>query len=245
MAITGVVPTQIRTYGDLKNAVALWMNRDDPEFLDQIGNFINFAEKEVYRNVRMPQFEREIYLPIREGMAYIPADCLEIKYIMKAGTGQTYRVTSIEELDWRRRGVGQHSAFDKDDITFARTTGRLYFYPPITAHVPATSSAPLDGTEVLISYYRDTAEMVSDNESNEVLTLAPELFLYLSLKHACVFVQDDAGAQKWSAMSSQVIEELAMQNRKMEYSGSPLAIPNNFANTTSRYHSLNSISMRF
>ncbi|MFW3387871.1 phage adaptor protein [Kocuria sp. CPCC 205274] len=33
--------------GDLKKAISLWSNRDDPEFLDQCHNFINFAEKDI------------------------------------------------------------------------------------------------------------------------------------------------------------------------------------------------------
>lgn len=245
------VPAQIKTYGDLKNAVSLWMNRDDDEFVNQIPNFINFAEKEIYRTVRIPKFEREIYLPIRKGMAYIPADCVEIKYVMKAQTGQVFRTTSIEELDWQRRNLGmdgQTNPFDVKEVIFAQTKGRLYFYPPISASVQDVTTdirEELDGSEVLLCYYRDTAELTEENESNEILTIAPELFLYLSMKHACVFVQDDAGADRWNTLAGNSTKELMDQAFNMEYSGSPLVIPraNNDATSFAR-HTYSSVYKR-
>lgn len=221
------VPAQIRTYGDLKNAVGLWIDRDDDEFVNQIPNFINFAEKEIYRALRIPKFEREIYLKITNGMAYIPTDLLEIKYMMKAETGQVYRTTSLEELDWLRRGKTTHSTdFNESEVVWARSTGRFYFYPPITATIPEGTA--LTGNEVLISYYRDTAEMVNDTDSCAILTVAPELLLYTSLKHASLFVQDDSGVQKWSALALASMSDISEQAKKAEYSGSPLVIPNSY-----------------
>jgi len=221
------VPSQIRTYGDLKNAVALWIDRDDDEFVNQIPNFINFAEKEIYRAVRIPRFEREIYLKITNGMAYIPTDLVQVNYIMKAQTGQVYRTTSIEELDWLRRGKTTHATqFNESEVVWARTTGRFYFYPPITSTIP--EGTELTGNEVLVSYYRDTAEMVNDSDSCAILSIAPELLLYTALKHACLFVQDDAGVQKWAALAMASMSDIQRQADNAEYSGSPLVIPNSY-----------------
>lgn len=233
------VPAQIKSYGDLKKAVALWIDRDDPEFVDQIPTFINFAEKEIYRNLRIPRFEREIYLRIREGMAYIPADCVEINYIMHAHTGKVFRTTSPEELDWLRRGMTKNqSSFNQQEIVWTRTTGRFYFYPPITANIPTKTTdcceETYDGSEVLISYYRDTSEMVEDTDTCAIITIAPELFLYMALKHACLFVQDDNGVQKWGAMANASMAEIDAQAKRMEYSGSPLVIPNAYGDISSR-----------
>ena len=41
------VQNPINTYGWLKKAVYLWADRDDPEFVNQIPNFINFAENAI------------------------------------------------------------------------------------------------------------------------------------------------------------------------------------------------------
>lgn len=221
------VPSQIRTYGDLKNAVALWADRDDDEFVNQIPNFINFAEKEIYRAVRIPRFEREIYLKITNGMAYIPTDLLQVNYIMKAETGQVFRVTSLEELDWLRRGKTTHgTAFNESEIVWARSTGRFYFYPPITATIP--EGTELTGNEVLCSYYRDTSEMKNDSDSCAILTNAPELLLYTALKHAALFVQDDNSVQKWGALAAASMSDIQKQADMAEYSGSPLVIPNSY-----------------
>ncbi|MCS5737119.1 phage adaptor protein, partial [Herbiconiux daphne] len=92
--------TQIETMGDLKKAISLWSNRDDPEFLDQCHNFINFAEKDIYRRLRIPSLQREIYLNIVDGIAHVPTDLVEVKYVFNRKTGDVFRVTSPEEIQW-------------------------------------------------------------------------------------------------------------------------------------------------
>lgn len=253
------VPAQIRTYGQLKDAVSLWADRDDEEFVGQVPNFINFAEKEIHRNLRTPITEREEYLRIVNGVAFIPSDLLEIRYIMNADTGQMCRVTSPEELDWLRRNKTNHrDQFSDQEIVFSRMAGRFYFYPLITSVVPNSNidanggvlpgSQPADGnpdpdasakSAYLISYYADPQELVEDTDTNTLLTVAPEALLYAALKHAALFVQDDNAVQKWAALADAAITELNNQNTKFEYSGSPLVIPNNFwGNQTSGHQSI-------
>lgn len=229
----------INTYGWLKKAVALWADRDDDEFVNQIPNFINFAEKEIYRNLRVPPLEKEAYLDIKDGMAYLPPDYLETQWIMIASSGQVCRVTSPEEIDWLRRNKTTHpSMFNESEITFARMGHRLLFYPAINADVP---EEPEDGSPpitpdnaVIINYYADPQEMTDDMDTNVLLTIAPELLLYFTLRHASLFVQDDNGVQKWSALGKAILDEMVAQAEKAEYSGSPLVIPNTREDLSSR-----------
>ena len=231
----------INTYGWLKKAVSLWADRDDDEFVNQIPNFINFAEKEIYRNLRIPSIEKEAYLNIKGGMCFIPPDLLEIKWIMASKTGQMFRATSPEEIDWQKRNkITNATEFNSGEITFTRMGSRLFFYPQIDADVPISNIAPDDippDNAVVINYYQDTKEMTDDMDSSALLTIAPELLLYFSLRHASLFVQDDAAVQKWSALGKASLDEIVNQADKMEYSGSPLAIPNtwNTLNSTTHY----------
>lgn len=230
----------INTYGWLKKAVSLWADRDDDEFVNQIPNFINFAEKEIYRNLRIPAMEKEVYLDVEDGMAFIPPDLLEIKWIMFDRTGQVFRTTSPEEVDWLKRNkVKNTSSFNEAEVVFTRMGSRLFFYPAINADIPPSNLAPNDvppANAVIISYYQDTKEMTDDLDTNVLLTIAPELLLYFTLRHACMFVQDDNGVAKWSAVGKAALDEIVAQADRMEYSGSPLVIPNTFDNLNSSTH---------
>lgn len=224
------LPTQINNMGSLKSAVSLWSNRDDPEFMDQIHNFINFAEKDIYRRLRIPSLEREIYLNIVNGIAHIPVDLVQIKYVMNLRTASMFRVTSLEEIQWIKQGKRvNETSFNAEETCFARANNRLFFAP--------TLDAPSDGLtsgDVVMGYISDSPELVNDTDSCNILTIAPDLILYMAMKHACLFVQDDEGAQKWGMMAEAALAVVQTQADKAEYSGSPLVIPNVLDNSTSR-----------
>ena len=232
------VQNPINTYGWLKKAVSLWADRDDPEFVNQIPNFINFAEKEIYRNLRIPPLEKEVYLDIKDGVAFIPPDYLEAQWMMRSKDGLIFRVTSLEEVDWLKRNNSVNPTnWNQGEVVFARLGSRFIFYPAIEADTPVY---PDDGSPeipaenaVVLSYYADPPEFWEDSDTSAILTIAPELLLYFALRHASLFVQDDNAVQKWSALGKAILDEVVEQSKKAEYSGSPLVIPN----TISRLHS--------
>lgn len=232
------VQNPINTYGWLKKAVSLWADRDDPEFVNQIPNFINFAEKEIYRNLRIPPLEKEVYLDIKDGIAFIPPDYLEAQWVMRSKDGLIFRVTSLEEVDWLKRNNSVNPTnWNQGEVVFARLGSRFIFYPAIEADTPVypddgSPEIPADNA-VILSYYADPPEFWEDSDTSAILTIAPELLLYFALRHASLFVQDDNAVQKWSALGKSILDEVVEQSKKAEYSGSPLVIPN----TISRLHS--------
>lgn len=225
-----ILNTQIQTMGDLKNAISIWSNRDDPEFLGQLQNFINFAEKDIYRRLRIPSLEREIYLNIQNGVAHIPVDMVETKYVMNLQTGSMFRVTSLEEVQWNRQNkLVNTTNFNEQEIVFARANNRLFFAPAV--------NFPSDGIttgDIVMGYISDSPELMTDTDTCNILTIAPDLMLYMAMKHACLFVQDDDGAQKWGAMAEASLAVVQEQAKRAEYSGSPLVIPNVLDNSTMR-----------
>ena len=232
------VQNPINTYGWLKKAVSLWADRDDPEFVNQIPNFINFAEKEIYRNLRIPPLEKEVYLDIKDGVAFIPPDYLEAQWMMRSKDGLIFRVTSLEEVDWLKRNNSVNPTnWNQGEVVFARLGSRFIFYPAIEADTPVypddgSPEIPADNA-VVLSYYADPPEFWEDSDTSAILTIAPELLLYFALRHASLFVQDDNAVQKWSALGKAILDEVVEQSKKAEYSGSPLVIPN----MISRLHS--------
>ena len=157
-------------------------------------------------------------------------DFLEAQWIMRASNGMMFRVTSPEELDWMKRNNSVNpSNWNQGDVMFARLGSRFMFYPLIDADTPVypddgAPEIPADNA-VVLSYYADPPEFHEDEDTSAILTIAPELLLYFTLRHASLFVQDDNGVQKWSALGKAILDEIVEQSKKAEYSGSPLVIP--------------------
>ncbi|MCX8289121.1 phage adaptor protein [Enterobacter pseudoroggenkampii] len=211
---------QIETMGDLKKAISLWMNRDDEEFNNNLQNYINFAEKDIYRRLRIPSLQREVYLDVSDGFAYVPVDTILLKYVFNRKTFETYRVTGLEEIQAIRRGKYVPPS---NDICFALMGNRLIFSEPL--------DAPSDGLttgDIILGYVSDSPELIKDSDSCNILTIAPDLVLYMSLKHASAFVQDDEGAQKWGMLAEAAMAIIQEQANNMEFSGSPLVMPTRF-----------------
>lgn len=217
MATPKQLTTQIENMGDLKTAISLWADRDDDEFNSNIHNFINFAEKDIYRRLKIPSLEREIYLKVDNGFAHLPVDVISIKYLFNRKTFETYRVTGIEEVQAIRRGEYTPVA---DGVCFARMNKRLVFSVGFDS-----DSDGLTTGDIIMGYISDTPELVKDSDTCPILTIAPDLVLYMALKHAALFVQDDDGAQKWGMMAEAALAIVQEQANKAEFSGSPMVMP--------------------
>lgn len=224
--------TQIQNMGDLKKAISLWSNRDDPEFVDQIHNFINFAEKDIYRRLHIPSLQREVYINVQAGIGHVPVDLIQIDYVFNRKTGAFFRVTSPEEIQWIKQNKRVNTTvFNEAETCYTFLGSRLFFAPIFDA----PSDGLTDG-DVVMGYVSDTPELVNDEDTCAILTIAPDLMLYSAMKHACIFVQDDEGAQKYGMMAEAALAVIQEQANKAKYSGSPLVIPNMLDNATMRTH---------
>ncbi len=189
----------ISTYGDLRIAITNWLDRSDQQTLDQIPNFINFAEKELYRNLRIPQFEGGKVVKLKDGAFSIPTNLIEFKHVIVPKQG-LLTATSIEEVF-------------RTPLSFCRIVDLCY----VSEDVP-------NGTDLNITYYIDQKELENDSDNNALLTTAPELLLYTALKHAAIFVRDEEDVQQYAALAQGSYQQLVQQMESLEYSGSPLVI---------------------
>lgn len=195
-------PYPISNYGDLKELVQSWSDRDDDEFCEQIPNFVDFAQKEIYRRLRITPMAKEAYLEIDNGAAYIPSDFLEADYIRFIDNNLLMRETTIEEVVGKVNGDlyakqnvdAEYCRLNAIEPVFARMQYRWIFYPAITAPLPtydASGAVVLAGNEVVLGYYGDPVRMSEDSDTSPLITLAPEALLYLTLAHAAVYVNDN------------------------------------------------------
>lgn len=214
----------INTYGDLKRAVRLWLNRKDASTLDNIPMFINMAAKQFTRMVKLPYYEVLVSLEAIEGFEYvnIPQDFLSAKHI--SINGKPYnRVDNETFLRIKNSGTQDTDLGDQAFLTgattaskyfFTRVGGQLHFNPTLT---------PGDVVEMV--YQRDIPEFKDDNEEPYTLLVASDAMLYLSLRHASTFLRDPEQEQYWMAKANESAQSLQQQLDEAEWSGSSMVVP--------------------
>lgn len=220
---------QINNYRDMKDAVKTWLNRKDSATVDNIPMFINFAEKQFTRLVKLPYYESMSSFTINENFNYvvIPQDFLSAKHIMV--NGKPYNRVDVETF-MRLKNVGRNTQGSSastnptdaildggtltTDMFFCRMGEQIHFLP-----------TPTVGDVVEIIYHQDIPEMTFDADQPYSLLIAPDVMLYLSLRHASIFLRDNEQEQYWMQKAQEAADSMNKQLDDAEWSGSSLVVP--------------------
>lgn len=223
----------IDTYKDLKDAVATWLNRKDSATINNIPMFINFAEKQFTRLVKLPYYEVKSSFTINENFNYvvIPQDLLSIKHLMI--NGKPYNRTDVEtfmrmknltnNLAWQGSSTDENKAPILSDQA-GSTSDRQYFFARIGEQIHFLPT-PSIGDVVELLYRQDIPEMMFDNDQPYSLLIAPDVLLYLSMRHASIFIRDNEQEQYWMQKAQEAADSLNTQIDEAEWSGSSLVVP--------------------
>lgn len=214
----------INTYGDLKKAVQLWLNRKDAATLNNIPMFINMAAKQFTRLVKLPYYEVLVSLEAVEGFDYvnIPQDFLSAKHLSIDGIPYN-RVDNETFLRIKNAGTQNTNLGEEDFLTGATTEGKFFFtrvggqFRFIPELVP--------GNVVEMIYQRDIPEYKNDQDEPYSLLVASDVMLYLSLKHAAIFLRDNEQGAFWDQKASEAAAALQHQLDEAEWSGSAMVVP--------------------
>lgn len=223
----------IDTYKDLKEAVALWLNRKDSATINNIPMFINFAEKQFTRLVKLPYYEVKSEFTIDENFDYvvIPQDFLSAKHMMV--NGKPYNRVDVEtfmrmkNLNNTRDYVTSKNDPDSGVILSDQagsTSDKAYFFTRIGEQIHFLPT-PKVGDVVELIYRQDIPEMQFDNDQPYSLLVAPDVLLYLSMRHASIFIRDVEMEQYWMSKAQEAAESVQIQIDEAEWSGSAFVVP--------------------
>lgn len=201
---------EIANYGDLKTAVQNWLNRKDSATVENIPMFINFAEKQFTRLVRLPYYETRFTRTIADSSPWveIPNDFLSIKHFNVNG----FAVTRVD-VETFTRIKKKKTNYDGKPYYFTRIGGKMYTYPDLKA-----------GDEVEVIYNRDIPEMKKDDDCPYSLLIAPDVMLYLALRHASIFLRDNDQEIYWAQKATDAAMEINAQLDEAEWRGSSLVV---------------------
>lgn len=215
-------PYPIATYNDLKTAVAEYMDRDDTEFLNQIPNFIDFAQKGVFRDNRFNFSAKEAYIQVSNGLCNLPTDYLSMDYLIMGDGYREIRETSRAEVfNHQKLGLTMENT---PEILYTRMQDRLLFSPTFDAALPVTNadgSTTYDENTVIMGYYYDPARpsQGGQNAVDYLIAIAPDALLYSACANAASFISDDDAEKTYTAKYNLVMNQLTEQNKTLSYQG--------------------------
>lgn len=207
VALSVVIAGTIGTYGDLRDKVALYLDRDDLE--DRIVDFIALLEARVNRLVRAVNQETRVTWTISEEIYNLPSDFRKLRKIAIAGTPnrplREIAPQAAATMFDGTSGIPQAYYIEGRSITFA---------PPVAS-----------ATDFSVTYWTRIEPLTSDNDVNWLLEEHADIYLYGTLLEAAVYIRDSDAIALCSQKLDNAIAELNQMTRLDRWGAGPL-VPN-------------------
>lgn len=200
-------------YGELKETLRNYLyNRRDLQ--NNIPTLIELAERRIFRTLRAPVNESVFEESnLRDEKIQLPNDYLEAKLVMVDGRPLERR-SDIDVMHMRH----QNSPTSIPRY-FARSGAYLYIW------FPNYGQEDGDPGQFTMVYYKDfSGALRNDSDTNEILRIAPELYIYGGMVEAMGFLAHDERVPVWEQYFNMAMAEIAQQASEAELSGSIVAI---------------------
>lgn len=198
---------QITSYGTLKTEVANFLNRTD--LTADIPLFIQFAQKRIYRDLRVKAMEASFSSAIASGVIAVPTGYIEMKYAY-------VNISPVQKLErkdaeWIYYNYPTRSA-DGIPLFIAREAENFIFgpYPDSTYTIKGV-------------YYKRLTAFSADADTNWFITDAPDLLLFASLLEAELFINNDQRATIWGTRYNAEKDRIQREDDAEEFSGGPIS----------------------
>ena len=199
---------EISNFGELITTVEE-MLYDRKDLKAVIPKFVRLAEQRIYRVLRVPA--NEVIWRVEEqatDRVTIPFDFLEAKVVVYDGRPLT-RISDAQYLAWA-------SASDAQGLTkhFCRIGKELVLW------------RPPDKTAVFsMVYWQDlSGQLINDTDTNDILRIAPDLYVYGALLEAMPYLAQDERMAVWDNLYNQAMAQINTQAAEAEYAGSTVSV---------------------
>ena len=226
------------SFKELEDAVIDWIDRED--IRRRCPDFVRLVTMKAARQLRVPTMERTKLVDVyKDGSAQIPVDLVElisIDWVDTETDGSSTEITrrkslkrgSIYEFKDAVNNYYKHGDQKKDPEEFARE-GSLYKIYPLPEYEEEVVGEESGSTQLLgqveIHYFALPATLVNDDDTNWLLQVAPEVYLYGALSHAYEFVRDLETAAFWNARMENSISEIQAWSLRADDAGGLIEVP--------------------
>jgi len=204
----------IANYTDLQTAIAGWLARDDLDA--RIPDFITLAEAKFNRTLFHPRMETRDTLTVDTLSASpelldLPSDFQTMRSVRLSG------VTGKPRLAFLTQTQIEDYRFSIDNVS----DQPVYF--SIVGDQIELAPTPNEDFDIEL-LYRANLPALASNDTNWLLTLAPDLYLYGALLEAAPYMQNDARIQVWGSAMSMVLDQLNTLAERQSFDSGPTSI---------------------
>lgn len=207
----------ITNYGELKSAIADWLDRSD--LTARIPDFVSFAEARIHYGsaqgpmmlepVRLRAMETEVDLTITSGRATLPVDFLEGRRIVFLSDPAQVIELIAPELFWR--------------MDAGLSTGT-----PVRATIEGgdliLSPSPDTSNDVQLTYFAKFAGLSLDTDTNWLLQNAPDVYLFAALVEAAIYTRNRQAADEYLIRFASAALALTRQDESAKSGGTTWSI---------------------
>jgi hypothetical protein len=202
------------TYTNLQVEIADYLARDDLNL--KIPTFIALCEAKLNRELYVRQMEQR-------STVIIDTTSAEPEFISLPDDFQSMRSIRLKSTNLRSRlefktGV----AMDEHQTQIGNVSGEPRYFTIVGDEIEL-SPAP-DDAYTIEMVYRKTIPSLVDNDTNWLLTLAPDVYLYGALLEATPYTKDDNRIQVWAAGFSSALDSLNRLGMASSFNAGPLQI---------------------
>ncbi|QEG09206.1 tail tubular protein A [Vibrio phage Phriendly] len=227
-------------FKELEDAVINWTDRED--IRPYAKDFIRLVTMKAARQLRVPTMERtQVVNLYADGSAQVPTDLVELISMDFLVTKSKDDSSGDEEI-LRRHSLKMSSIYEyKDSVDkylesgipsipekFAREGSmfKLFPMPSYSEDLVNGYTGSLDIVGVVeVHYYALPNTFNLDTDTNWLLQVAPEVYLYGALAHAYEFVRDYETAAFWNARMENSISEVQAWSIRADEMGGLWEVP--------------------
>jgi hypothetical protein len=182
----------LANYANLTTAVASWLHRDD--LTANIPDFITMAQIRLSRDLRIAPLIASTTLTISPSAntGVLPADFVELINVQISPTGAELHYVPLDTIDRATAG----------------TVPWVYTLRGSSIIVGPAWSA---GGTLAITYIQKLADITDANQTNWLITNAPDLLLYASLLEASPYLMDDQRIEVWEKLYTSAVKSINVQ----------------------------------
>ena len=192
----------ITTYAGLQTAIADFLNRED--LAATIPTFISLAEATFNRKLRDWRMEVRATAAFDEPFELLPSDWLETIRLSLDGNGPLQLLSPQDMMAEKGR-----SGASGDPRFFTHTAGQIELWPAPTVDT---------GSGELVYFGRIPA-LSDENDTNWLLLVAPDLYLYGALLHSAPYLKDDPRLAVWGGLHADILATMNEESEAARFSG--------------------------
>jgi len=201
----------LNNFGELKETVKKYLyNRKDLDLI--IPTLVALSERRIYRALRVPANEELLSVTVEAlSEVALPRDFLECKFFALKYEGKNIELNRVSDNQLLRLQAAPD--FVAQPKYCGRIGNSLHWYPP----------QDTESVDVQMVYWADySGQLVADADTNDILRIAPDLYVYGALVESEPFLGHDDRIPVWNDMFNQALAQIIEHAHTAEMAGSQL-----------------------